>query len=154
MSLVSRLVHMQAVGKSRPRVVKNHAYMPNAYVAAKAQLRYEFGAVPEWDEVALFVQVCRAMPKGWSKKRREEMWGRFCTAGADCDNIAGWVMDSLWEQDSVVVMAQCVKFWGDEHTVRIEMVNATGDHFCYKDLAEKNARKWAGRFAELEAGEQ
>lgn len=58
--------------------------------------------------------ICyRAVPKGWSEKKRKDMAGTWTTAGGDADNLAGGVMDSLFEKDHVIVSLHVERRWSD-----------------------------------------
>ncbi len=119
------VVPIEPFGKARPRVTKTgHAYMPDGYIAARASLRLRFGAVtvaPPW---VLKVTAVRAMPGSWSKRRRAEMAGAWCMTKPDADNIAGAVMDALFEDDAAVVEVACRKVWGPSPELRIEIWTA------------------------------
>lgn len=60
----------------------------------------------------------RAIPKSWSKKKKELLNGSFCMAKPDSDNIAGAVMDALLPErtggDSRVVKLSISKYWADK----------------------------------------
>jgi Holliday junction resolvase RusA-like endonuclease len=116
---------LEPFGKARPRVTRTgHAYMPDSYTAARDALRLMFGAVtvaPPW---ALHVTAVRAMPASWSKRRRGEMAGTWCASKPDADNIAGAVMDALFEDDAAVVEVACRKVWGPSPELRIEVRTA------------------------------
>lgn len=119
------VIPIEPFGKARPRVTRTgHAYMPDSYVVARDTLRLLFGAVtvaPPW---ALAVTAVRAMPPSWSKRKRAEMSGAWCTSKPDADNIAGAVMDALFEDDAAVVEVACRKVWGPSPELRIEVRTA------------------------------
>ena len=116
------VIPLEPFGKARPRVTRTgHAYMPDSYVAARDALRLMFGAVtvaPPW---ALQVTAVRAMPASWSKRKRAAMAGAWCMSKPDADNIAGAVMDALFEDDAAVVAVACRKVWGPTPELRIEI---------------------------------
>ena len=118
------VVPLEPFGKARPRVTAGHTYMPREYVAARAALRLSFGPVtvaPPW---SLEVTAVRAMPGSWSKRRRAAMAGAWCASKPDADNIAGAVMDALFEDDAAVVAVSCSKLWGPAGELRIEIRTA------------------------------
>jgi Holliday junction resolvase RusA-like endonuclease len=119
------VIPLEPFGKARPRVTRTgHAYMPDSYTAARNALRLMFGAVtvaPPW---SLSVTAVRAMPASWSKRRRGEMAGTWCASKPDADNIAGAVMDALFENDAAVVEVACRKVWGPSPELRIEVRTA------------------------------
>ena len=120
------LIPMAAHGKARPRVTVHGTYMPRQYTDARATLRQCFGSVNVRLPAALKLTVVRRVPASWSKvKRRAAEW-RPCPVKPDCDNIEGWVMDALFEEDSAVVWTECIKVWGPRDLVKVELweVNA------------------------------
>lgn len=124
MNLQSATIPLEPFGKARPRVVAGHTYMPDSYTRARADLRLLFGPVevpPPW---SLRVTAVRAMPRSWSKRRRGEMAGAWCTSKPDADNVAGAVMDALFEDDAAVVEVACRKVWGTSPELRIEIWTA------------------------------
>ena len=117
-------IPLEPFGKARPRVTRGHTYMPNSYTKARAALRRMFGAVtvePPW---ALKVTAVRQMPASWSKRKQAEMAGAWCMTKPDADNIAGAVMDALFEDDAAVVEVACRKVWGVAPELRIEIWTA------------------------------
>ena len=118
------VIPLEPFGKARPRVTRGNTYMPREYVAARDNLRLLFGAVtvaPPW---SLHVTAVRAMPASWSKRRRVEMAGTWCASKPDADNIAGAVMDALFQDDAAVVEVACRKVWGPSPELRIEVRTA------------------------------
>ena len=123
------VIPIEPYGKARPRHAAGHTYMPDKYTRARAQLRQMFGAAvgaivvpPPW---ALDVTAVRAMPASWSKRKRLEMAGAWCCSKPDADNIAGAVMDALFDDDAAVVVVTCRKLWGPSAELRIEIRTAT-----------------------------
>jgi Holliday junction resolvase RusA-like endonuclease len=124
MTAQTATIPLEPFGKARPRVTRGHTYMPNSYTKARAALRLLFGAVtvePPW---ALKVTAVRAMPASWSKRKQAEMAGAWCMTKPDADNIAGAVMDALFEDDAAVVEVACRKVWGVAPELRIEIWTA------------------------------
>ena len=118
------VIPIEPFGKARPRVTRGNTYMPHEYTRARDTLRLMFGPVtvaPPW---ALHVTAVRAMPASWSKRRRGEMAGAWCMTKPDADNIAGAVMDALFEDDAAVVEVACRKVWGPSPELRIEVRTA------------------------------
>ena len=121
MTRQAAVIPLEPFGKARPRVTRGHTYMPDSYTAARDALRLMFGAVtvaPPW---SLQVTAVRAMPASWSKRRRGEMAGTWCASKPDADNIAGAVMDALFEDDAAVVEVAWRKVWGVAPELRIEI---------------------------------
>ena len=125
MTAQTAVIPIEPFGKARPRVTRaGHAYMPDSYTLARDALRLMFGAVtvaPPW---ALHVTAVRAMPASWSKRKQAEMAGAWCASKPDADNIAGAVMDALFEDDAAVVEVACRKVWGASPELRIEIWTA------------------------------
>ena len=119
-------IPLEPFGKARPRVTAGHTYMPDSYTKARAALRLLFGPVtvaPPW---ALTVTAVRAIPRSWSARRRAEAAGAWCASKPDADNIAGAVMDALFENDAAVVAVTCRKKWGATGALEIEIRTAGG----------------------------
>lgn len=127
MTYQSAVVPMEPFGKARPRVTRGGTYMPREYIRARDALRLAFGPVtvePPW---ALRVTAFRAMPASWSKRKRDEMNAAWCTTRPDADNVAGAVMDALFDDDASVVAVYCRKVWGEEGAIQIEVWTAADD---------------------------
>lgn len=95
--------------------------MPKEYVRKKESLKLLFGDVPT-GLVSLYVTAVRAMPKSWSKAKKEASRGKYTATKPDADNIIGAVMDSLLDKDERAVRIFCEKIWGDDHELRIAIV--------------------------------
>ena len=123
----SALIAMKAHGKARPRVTSRGTFMPRAYEQARSELRAMFGSVSVTMPCAMKVTVGRGMPASWSKKKRGLAVWTYCPVKPDIDNIAGWIMDALFEDDAAVVWTECVKVWSPRDLLHIELweVNAT-----------------------------
>ncbi len=134
---ITFMVPMRAFGKARPRLGKHGTHMPANYVrwckSFVSMVPDDVLRLPVDQLVILRVLVVRAMPKGWSKKKRSEKYGTFTTAGADTDNAIGSIMDAIWKSgtgrprktDDVVVSEQCSAVWGQSHAliVTVELVS-------------------------------
>lgn len=114
-------VPIEPFGKARPRVTDNGTFMPSSYTRARAALRLMFGPVivpPPW---GVQITAVRKMPASWSKRQRAAMDGQYCRTKPDADNIAGAVMDALFDDDAAVVSIACLKRWGAAGELRIEV---------------------------------
>ena len=60
------------------------------------------------------------MPKSWSKKRRLEMFGEPHRQKPDIDNLAKAILDSVYDDDSIISMLFCRKIWGTEGAIILE----------------------------------
>lgn len=105
--MIAKVIPMKPFGKARPRVTRNGTFMPKDYERSRAQLAMLFGPVEVEGRLRLSVTAIRKLPR-----KTEYQAGDHCTAGPDVDNIAGAVMDSLFEDDSRVVSVYCEKLWG------------------------------------------
>ena len=122
----SATIPIEPFGKARPRVTRGNTFMPPAYAKARADLRALFGPVtvpPPWE---LRVTAVRAIPRSWPARRRAAMAGAWCASKPDADNIAGAVMDALFEDDAAVVAVTCRKIWGATGAREIEIRTAGG----------------------------
>ena len=108
---------MPPFAKARPRVVRRGkgvtTFMPKTYQRSRAELKKKFGPVSVVGELFLRVGAYRRIPKSWGRKKKEEMRGALCTLSPDIDNIVGAVMDSLLEEDCIVVAIEAIKRWSD-----------------------------------------
>jgi Holliday junction resolvase RusA-like endonuclease len=53
------------------------------------------------------------MPASWSKKKREEMWGRPHQQKPDLDNLCKSIQDCLKVNDAVIYEIEASKCWWD-----------------------------------------
>jgi len=90
--------------RKRPCVVKYRAF------ADELRLKCKLQKVEVTD--SLDVKIVVAMPKSWSKKKKERMCGAPHQQRPDIDNFCKSVMDSLLEEDSAVADLKAVKRWG------------------------------------------
>lgn len=121
-------VELAPFSKPRPRVTRGgqHTYMDDKYVKAKGDLRLLYqnagGEVDIEGAISLTVIFVFVMPKSWSEKRKKEMDGTWCLKRPDLDNAIGGVMDALLAEDSKVArFGECVKVWGRENAIHIEI---------------------------------
>lgn len=112
---------MKATGKARPRVTTKGAYMPREYQEARDALRMLFGTVYVKPPCEMRLVIVRKfLAKMKAAERRERLW-TSCDAKPDNDNIEGWVMDTLFEEDSGVSVTSSVKVWGPRDIICIEL---------------------------------
>lgn len=111
-------VPMRAVGKARPRVTKRGTFMDAGYVAWKRELQMRVGhAMPPVCRVSIVAQF--KMPQSWSKIRRAASCDTPRNATPDADNVAGAIMDALWEDDSGVHIGKVDRVWGESDAIMI-----------------------------------
>jgi Holliday junction resolvase RusA-like endonuclease len=121
------LVPMAGHGKARPRVTVKGTYMPSEYLRARDVLRQSFGSVTLRLPVAIKVTTTRRIPASWSKARRAAALWTPCLTKPDADNLLGWVMDALLEEDSAVAWVECIKVWGPRDLVKVELWEICAD---------------------------
>lgn len=129
-------VYAKAVGKARPRVTTRFGYA-HAYTPAKtrefetlvglAAKRAMCQRPPVASGQALFVQITVSLvpPLSWSKKRRSEAFGAFCSKKPDTDNVAKAILDAMngivYEDDAQVVGLIVQKFYAEKDEINIKV---------------------------------
>jgi Holliday junction resolvase RusA-like endonuclease len=88
------------------------------YRAFADELRLKFGKVPE-GVVAFHAQFWIAMPKSWSKKKKQDMGGKAHRQCPDWDNLVKSCQDALFAEDSGISAGSGEKFWAEEDRIRI-----------------------------------
>lgn len=121
------LVPMAGHGKARPRVTVKGVYMPADYERARDVLRQAFGSVTLRLPVSVKVTTARRIPASWPKRKQAAAPWTPCTTKPDADNLAGWVLDSLFDEDSAVVWVECIKVWGPRDLVKVEIREVCAD---------------------------
>lgn len=126
----SALIYAAPYGKARPRVVTRngatHTHMPDAYISARDVITRLFGPVtvaPPW---IVTITAYRQMPKSWPQKKRMAMDAQYCVTKPDADNIAGTVLDALFDDDSAVVAVSCEKRWAERAALDITIEHVPG----------------------------
>lgn len=118
----------KAIGKGRPRFYGGHAVTPQATRDYERMIAEEYRKQSGADfgdrPVAVLIVVGYAMPKSWSKKKREEMRDRPHTQKPDADNIAKAILDGLqqggaFEDDSRVARLSVSKRYSDTNYIEI-----------------------------------
>lgn len=129
-------VYAKAVGKARPRVTTRGGYA-HAYTPAKTR---EFENLVSWSAKramcqrppvapgqAVFVQITASLipPLSWSKKRRSEAFGAFCSKKPDTDNVAKAILDAMngivYEDDAQVAGLVVQKFYAEKDEINIKI---------------------------------
>jgi len=134
-STVRFVVPGAARGKARPQVTRRgqHVFTPDpgGWVELVGQLglvcRQDVGVnLMESGPVWLSVGVRRAMPKGWSQRKRDAQRGTYAVRTPDLVNVYAAVCDGLqgvfYRNDNQVVMISATQVWGDEHETAISLV--------------------------------
>lgn len=129
-------VYAKAVGKGRPRLTTRFGH-PHAYTPAKTKA---FETVIKWAAKramcqrppvasgrAVFVQITVSLvpPLSWSKKRRSEAFGAFCSKKPDTDNVAKAILDAMngivYEDDAQVAGLVVQKFYAEKDEINIKI---------------------------------
>ena len=129
-------VYAKAVGKARPRVTTRFGYA-HAYTPAKTR---EFETLVGWAAKramcqrlpvasgrALFVQITVSLipPLSWSRKRRSDVFGAFCSKKPDTDNVAKAILDAMngivYEDDAQVAGLIVQKFYAEKDEINIKI---------------------------------
>ena len=129
-SYVGFSVPGEARGKARPRVTRGgaHTYTPDpgGFVERVTAHAVEAGLQARADYeggVEVSVLIGRAMPKGWSKKRKAEMEGEPSLVKPDANNVLGAVLDALnrvaFRDDAQVYWVRAQRAWAYEHIVHV-----------------------------------
>lgn len=118
MSKVEFTAPIRPFGKARPRVTRRGTFMPKRYQERIGKLQF---MAPPLDHLrpplAVDVIAWRRIPK--SGENRNRFSGEPCQTKPDADNIAGAVMDALFDDDSAIVDVRCRKRWGKDDKLHI-----------------------------------
>lgn len=68
-----------------------------------------------------------AMPKSWSKKRKDEMDGAVHRSKPDRDNIDKALLDALFDEDSAIADGTLSKRWAREGRIDVVIGYEVGD---------------------------
>lgn len=122
------------VGKGRPRATTING-MARMYTPKKTA-SYETLVVMAYEQASgvrmlgplrMAIYATFEMPLSWSMKKRKLMDGAFCQKKPDADNILKIVADALngvaYHDDSSIVLAIVQKRWGQDGSVKVEIVS-------------------------------
>jgi Holliday junction resolvase RusA-like endonuclease len=129
---LSLSIPMVPTSKARPRVTANGTYTPKrTRVAEKTVRDYAFEAMHPRRAVAaplaLSVRALFAIPKSWSKAKREAAYEKrlMHTSKPDVDNLVKLVKDALqgvvYVDDCQIVTLTAHKDWGGVDRLEIEV---------------------------------
>lgn len=106
---------------------KAHTYSPDPGGFQEKVGYYAFQEAGQllWNgPIGLKIAVTRAIPKSWSKKKREAAQGQYSEATPDAVNISAVVSDALegvfYQNDKSVALVLVSKCWGLQDETRIE----------------------------------
>jgi len=117
--MIETTFYINPVPASRPRVTRWSTFFPKRYAAFKEEMKELLkDTVYKPEEGNLYVKLdfYVAMPKSWSKKKREHKAGKFCDNNSDIDNYIKAILDSLegiyYNNDNQIVMIRARKYYG------------------------------------------
>lgn len=126
MIIYDETIQIRATGKARPRCAGRRTYMPKNYKdkqkELKAKIGFDFNQLSKSEPIFLYVFVQRAIPKSASKRKAEKLKNQYHLMTPDTDNTIGWVMDTLFEDDSHVVAHYCEKRYSEDNTDYLRIV--------------------------------
>ena len=86
------------------------------YYAFKDEVRSYGITVPECEYHVVF-QI--PMPKSWSKKKKQEMFGQPHQQKPDKDNLEKALLDAIHDEDCRIWDGRVTKIWGDAPLISI-----------------------------------
>lgn len=115
---------------ARPRVTRWSVFYPKKYTQFREDMELAVGDVqftpfdiPIYARLDFFVQI----PKSWSKKKKAENEGKFCTNNSDIDNYCKAILDSLngvyYQDDRQIVMIRARKYWSEDARIECEFLD-------------------------------
>ena len=118
----------EPVGKGRPRFAKGRTYTPAktvAYEAHVAACARRAITEPLSGPIHVRVQAVFAVPKSWTKKKKDELMWRPHTQKPDIDNVFKSIADGMegiaYANDSQIASMDCDKAWGDTSRVMVSI---------------------------------
>ena len=130
MTEISFTVPGQPVGKARARVTRHGTYTPATTVGYEERIIVAARSVdrpalaPEGAAVRLSILFRFAMPKSWSKTKRDCLSHNRHTQKPDLDNLLKAVKDALngvcYFDDAQVAVVYALKTWSDSHNAEGE----------------------------------
>lgn len=115
-------------GKARPRITSRGNFTPQDTKDYQSLIGFrfiqEFGKIePLQGPLYVCIFAHLPIPESYSKKRKFELEGKFCTVKPDADNIAKSVCDALnniaYKDDNQIVELSVYKFYSSEPRVEI-----------------------------------
>lgn len=98
----------------RPRVIRYRAFRDQLrFLAAKGKL-----IIPDSN---LHMRFHIAMPKSWSRKKREEKRGTPHQSTPDLDNLIKAFFDALLKRDEQIHQYSADKRWAEKGAIEIEL---------------------------------
>ena len=129
------LIHVDPMGKQRPRMTKTgHTYTPVKTVEFEGLIRQLWmlqtnNAKGTGCYISAIINAGFRIPKSWSKKRRAAAVGMPHTSKPDADNVAKAVLDALngtaYDDDSHVTELHITKVYAERPYVEIILMYHT-----------------------------
>jgi len=115
------IINQNPIPKARARVTRWGTYTPERTkdameaIALAVRQDKECPRKPLQAPLSVDITFLVAMPKSWSKKRREESTGAPCINRSDIDNYCKTILDALngilWIDDSQIYKLTAKKLW-------------------------------------------
>ena len=106
---------------AKPRQTQQDKFMKRPpvlrYRAFAEELSYKVRGLPVSYIDTIIFRI--AMPKSWSRKRREQMLGMAHEAKPDFDNLAKAFYDALLKNDSAVWNVRLIKVWDYKGSIEV-----------------------------------
>jgi len=121
---VNFVYHGAVIGKPRMTRRDKWAKRPCVmrYWAFKDEIKRQFavrcGNIDK-KPISLSWRAYIAMPKSWSKKKKEKHCGQLHMQKPDRDNIDKAIMDAIFKEDKCIATGKLQKYWDDGQGQRI-----------------------------------
>ena len=115
---MKKTFYVEPVPASRARVTRWSTYFPKRYTEFKKTMEVatsDVQFIPSKEKLYVQCKFYVAIPKSWSKKKRQQKHEKFCDNNSDIDNYIKALLDSLegiyYENDKQIVMIRAMKFY-------------------------------------------
>ena len=107
----------------KPRMTRADTWKKRPCVVRYWDYKDKFRLLLKENNITINDKICVdfhiAMPKSWSKKKKDKMDGAFHQKRPDVDNLLKGVMDAIFEEDCHIHTTYAKKFWAKEPSVVI-----------------------------------
>ena len=128
------LIEGNPIPAARPRVTKNGTYNPKkkelealSWEIEEQILKNNYRYLPSSGPISMSITFFMPIPKGNSKKRRNEIKGKPHTKRCDLDNLVKFLCDSMngiiFKDDSQVYCIDATKLWSENPRTQISIIN-------------------------------
>lgn len=73
-------------------------------------------------EESIHIHFILPMPRSWSKKKKDLMFGKQHKQRPDKDNLEKGLLDAIYSEDSLVSDSRVTKWWGYEGAIIIKNI--------------------------------